>query len=136
VDDQRQKVIDSLERAALLCPDLTPLVYEQLFLAQPHLAEKFVMDRNHAVRGEMLAKAFDAILDLSGPALYAGSLIHAEAINHDNNFGISADIFATFFPIVRDSVQKVLADEWSDDIHSAWSELLGRIDRLIQRADS
>ena len=84
----------------------------------------------------MLAKAFDAILDLSGPALYASSLIHAEAINHDNNFGISADIFATFFPIVRDSVQKVLADEWSDDINTAWSELLARIDRLIQRADS
>ncbi len=134
--DANTLIHESLERAGELCPDLTPKVYEQLFNQHPDLKSKFIMDKNHAVKGEMLSKAFEAIIDLTGAELYARTLIHAEAINHDNNFGITKEVFVTFFPIVRDTVRNVLGGNWTAETDQAWSQLLEKIDGLIRRAGS
>jgi hemoglobin-like flavoprotein len=125
----------SLELAALVEGDLTARVYAELFTRAPEIAPKFDFDKSGAVKGEMLAKAFDAILDLVGPNLYAATLLHAEAINHDS-FGISSEIFASFIPVIAAVIARDLGDDWTPEMAHAWDRLGHQIAALILRANS
>ena len=61
VRDMSASLIEaSLELAAERCEDLTPLVYERLFREHPEMEALFWRDTNHAVKGEMLARVFEA----------------------------------------------------------------------------
>ena len=58
----------SFEIAAERCDDLTPVVYRRLFSDHPEMERLFFRDaQTHAVRGEMLARVIEAILDFVGP---------------------------------------------------------------------
>ena len=56
----------SLEIAAERGGDLTPRVYERLFAREPAMRALFWRDGNGAIKGEMLARVFEAILDFIG----------------------------------------------------------------------
>jgi hemoglobin-like flavoprotein len=125
----------SLDLVAERCGDLTARVYAELFARTPEIAAKFDFDKTHAVKGEMLAKAFDAILDFTGPNLYAATLLHAEAINHDS-FGISGEFFASFIPVISTVIARELGNDWTPDMARAWDMLGRQIAGLIPRAGS
>ena len=72
----------SFELAAGRCEDLTPLVYARLFREHPDMLALFGADTRDQVKGEMLAKAIQSILDFIGEHHYAAAFIRAEAINH------------------------------------------------------
>ena len=72
----------SLELAAARCEDLTPGVYRRLFAEHPQMQALFVRDTNHLVKGEMLARVIEAILDFAGERHYAATLIQCEVITH------------------------------------------------------
>lgn len=123
-------ITQSLEIASERGGDLTSAVYARLFRERPDLEALFVMDTDGAVRGEMLSRVFDAILDFIGERAYAHNLIHAEAANHDG-YNVPRETFTLFFSTVADTVRTACGDAWSVDIDRAWSRLLEEIDLYI-----
>ena len=87
----------------------------------------FVRDTTGAVRGEMLAMAFQCLLDLDGP--YAANMIAAERVNHDA-FGVPPDVFGRFFPLLAQTCRDLMGEAWTDEVDEAWAAALARIDQL------
>lgn len=116
----------TLELAAARCPDPTPLVYARLFAAEPELEPYFWRDENGTIRGEMLSKVFDAILDFVGERRYAHFLITTEMVNHEG-FDVPREIFVTFFEIVAATLREILDADWSPEMDEAWRALLREI---------
>jgi hemoglobin-like flavoprotein len=122
-------VAGSLEALAARVGDPVRQVYARLFAAYPEMEALFVRDTNGAVRGEMLAVAFECLLDLGGNGAYAANLIAAERVNHEG-VGIPHEIFGRFFPLLRDTCRELLAETWTPEVDAAWDEILARIARL------
>lgn len=114
----------SLEILAERAGDPTAAVYARLFAAYPEVEALFVRDTTGAVRGEMLAMAFQCLLDLDGP--YATGMIAAERVNHDG-FGVPPEIFGRFFPLLAETCRDLCGEAWTDDIEAAWAEALARV---------
>ena len=108
--------------------DPTPLVYARLFAELPETEALFVRDARGAVRGEMLAVAFQCLLDIDGS--YGANFIAAERVNHDA-FGVAPQAFARFFPIVRDVCREALGADWTPAFERAWAERLDRVAGLV-----
>ena len=119
-------IIESLEIAAEKVEDLAPLVYARLFADHPEMEALFWRDTNHAVKGEMLSQAINAVLDLVGPRRYAGVLLQCEVITHAG-YDVPPDVFAIFFSVFRLTLQDVVADAWSPAMNGAWDDLLKEI---------
>jgi hemoglobin-like flavoprotein len=119
----------SLTLAADRAPDLTEAVYARLFARHPAMAAEFWRDRNGAIRGEMLARSFEAILDLCGPAAWAPAFIATETTTHDS-YGIPRDIFADFFAVIGETVAATLGPDWTPAMAKGWAWL----DRVARTA--
>jgi hemoglobin-like flavoprotein len=131
----RATVIEqSLELAAERCPDLTPLVYERLFAQQPQMLALFWRDKNGAIKGEMLARVFEAILDFVGERLYAHHLIQCEVVTHAG-YDVPPDVFATFFPVVAETLRDVMGDAWTAEMEQSWESLLADLDFYVRHPD-
>ncbi len=104
--------------------DPAPAIYARLFAEFPDAKALFVGDTTGAVRGEMLAVAFQCLLGLDGG--YGANFIAAERVNHDA-FGVEADAFARFFPIVRDVCRELAGEGWTPAVDAAWDARLARI---------
>ncbi|WP_135210933.1 globin [Vitreimonas flagellata] len=130
-DTNASLITQSLEIASERGGDLTSAVYARLFQERPDLEPLFVMDTNGAVRGEMLSRVFDAILDFIGPCAYAHNLIHAEATTHDG-YNVPRETFTLFFTTVADTIKEACGDAWGVDTEHAWSRLLEEIDLYIK----
>jgi len=120
----------SLELVAERCPDPGPLVYGRLFAAEPALEPYFWRDTTGTIKGEMLSKVFEAILDFVGPRYYAHQLITTEMVSHEG-FDVPREVFATFFGIVGDAVREILGADWTPELDVAWAELLAEIATYI-----
>jgi hemoglobin-like flavoprotein len=121
----------SLELLAERCADPTPLVYERLFAEYPNMRPHFWRDTNGAVKGEMLSRVFEAILDFIGERHYAHMMIQTEMVTHEG-YDIPREIFGTFFRTVAKTAREILAAEWTPEFETAWSELLIELDHYIQ----
>ncbi len=107
--------------------DPAPAIYTRLFAAFPEMEPLFWRDTTGSIRGEMLAVAFQCLLDLDGS--YAQNFIRAERVNHEG-FGVSPEAFQSFFPIVMETCREVLGEGWSLETQAAWDERLRRIAAL------
>jgi hemoglobin-like flavoprotein len=123
-------VANSLETLAERVGDPCPQVYARLFAAYPEMEALFVRDTTGAVRGEMLAMAFECVLDIGGAGAYAANLIAAERVNHES-VGVPPEVFGRFFPMLAETCRELLGDAWTDEVDSAWRELLARLDAII-----
>ncbi|HEY2750819.1 globin [Phenylobacterium sp.] len=121
----------SLELVAKRCDDPTPQVYARLFAEHPRMEVHFWRDTSGAVKGEMLSRTFDAILDFIGARRYADHMIGTEMVTHEG-YDIPREVFATFFGVVRDAVKEILGSDWSPGFERAWSDLLAEIDHVVQ----
>lgn len=114
----------SFEIAAERCPDLTPLVYRLLFTDHPEMERLFFRDaETHAVRGEMLARVIEAILDFLGPRHYSRALIQCEVVTHAG-YDVPPEVFSTFFAYVARGVRETIGDDWTAEIDAAWRRTL------------
>jgi len=102
----------TLERAAELGGDLTDLVYARLFARHPDMQALFVRDTNGSVRGEMLARVFEMMLDFIDRRAYAAQMIQCEVVTHDG-YGVPPEVFGVFFTVVADTLREVLGTEWT-----------------------
>ena len=124
------EIEQSLELLAEACPDPTPLVYAKLFERQPEMRPHFWRDTDDAIKGEMLARAFSAILDFVGERRYADMMIGTEMVTHEG-YDVPREVFATFFGTVRDTVRETLGAAWTPAFETAWAELLAEIDGYV-----
>lgn len=117
-------VIQSFEIAAERCDDLTPVVYPMLFADHPEMERLFFRDaETHAVRGEMMARVIEAIIDFVGERHYARTLIQCEVVTHAG-YDVPPEVFSTFFAYVRNGVRKIVGDDWTPDMAAAWERTL------------
>ena len=122
----------SLAAVAERIGDPAPRVYARLFEMAPELQPLFVRDTDGSVRGEMLARALETLLDLVGEGHYARGLIATEFVNHQN-IGVPADRCGLFFDAMIETFRDALADAWTADVDAAWSALRAQVGGLISR---
>ena len=122
----------SLELVAERCEDPTPFVYSRLFELHPQMEPYFWRDTNSAIKGEMLARTFSAILDFVGDRRYADHMIGTEMVTHEG-YDVPREIFSTFFAVVRDAIRGILGEEWTAEFETAWAAMLVEIDGYAQR---
>lgn len=128
---QAQQIELSLELLVERCDDPTPHVYARLFAAEPRMEAHFWRDTNGAVRGEMLSRAFEAILDFVGERHYAQHMIGTEMVTHEG-YDIPREIFITFFGVIRDTVRDLLGADWTPAFEAAWADLLAELHAYTQ----
>jgi len=131
--DSTNPVVASLELAAERAGDLTALVYARLFAEQPETEALFWRDTTGQIRGEMLAKVFETILDFVGDRQFAEHLIQTSLVVH-TEYAVPDGVFGTFFGIVMRTVREVLGEAWNSDIDAAWAVLLTDLDRVVAAA--
>lgn len=127
----RALIEESLSLAADRCGDLTARVYARLFDEQPAMETLFWRDADGKIRGEMLARAFEAILDFIGERHYADNMIRAEIVTH-SQYDVPPDVFRTFFAVVAATVKDAAADGWTQAMEAAWARLLAEMDGLVE----
>jgi hemoglobin-like flavoprotein len=124
----------SLEAAGERAGDVTPLVYQRLFVRQPDMEPMFWRDTDGSVKGEMLTRVFEAILDFLGPRAYASTLIQCEVVTHDG-YGVPPEVFGTFFGVVADTMADILGAAWDAETAAAWGRLLADLDHYVTHPD-
>jgi len=117
-------VEQSLALLAERVGDPAPLVYLRLFEALPETEALFAHDEQGAIRGEMLAIAFQCLMDPQGA--YTANLVRAELANHEG-WGVSVEAFQRFFPLVRDVCRESLGPAWTAEMDAAWAHVLGQL---------
>jgi len=126
-------IVESLELAAARCEDLTPLVYDRLFIAKPETRALFRTDPKNLIKGSMLELALEAILDFAGEKKASHRLIFCEVQSHDA-YGTQPEIFTVFFVVVRDVLRELLGTDWSAEIDAAWDATLRGLDDYVNQA--
>jgi hemoglobin-like flavoprotein len=126
-------IVESLELAATRCEDLTPLVYDRLFVAKPETRALFRADPKNLIKGSMLELALEAILDFAGEKKASHRLIFCEVQSHDA-YGTQPEIFTVFFLVVRDVLRELLGADWSAEIDAAWDATLKGLDDYVNQA--
>ncbi len=122
----------SLELAAERGGDLSPAVYARLFARQPQMQALFWRDTSGAIKGEMLARVFEAILDFIGERRYADHLIETEVVTHEG-YEVPRGVFATFFGVVAEVVRETCAGAWTPAMAGAWARVLADLDYYVAR---
>jgi hemoglobin-like flavoprotein len=122
-------IVESLELAGERCPDLTPLVYAKVFAQYPDMLPLFVRDKTGQVRGEMLARVIEVVLDYIDGNHYASNLIASESVTHDG-YGVPRDIFPTFFDALAETVREILGPEWTPAFAENWASLTTELRKL------
>jgi hemoglobin-like flavoprotein len=129
-----QAIERSLEIAAERGGDLTEQVYAVLFERQPDMKSLFWRDTSGAIKGEMLMRVFEAILDFIGERKYADHLIQCEVVTHDG-YDVPPPVFATFFGVVAEVVQGACGGEWTEAMDRAWRITLADLDYYVTHPD-
>ena len=127
-------IVASLELASERLGDLTPHVYAALFDEYPEMKPLFWRDTNNAVKGEMLAKVFEIVLDFVGDNLFASNMIQCEVITH-SGYDVPPEVFGVFFGVVRKTLRDRLGADWSSAFEAGWNELLGELDYFVTHPD-
>ena len=129
-----QLIEASLELAAERCEDLTPLVYRRLFAEHPQMETLFLRDPKGLVKGEMLTRAFEAIIDFIGPRRYAHHFIQCEVVTHAG-YDVPPEVFRLFFGVVARTLREVVGADWTGETDAAWSRLLADLDYYVTHPD-
>jgi hemoglobin-like flavoprotein len=127
-----EAIEDSLALAGERAGDLTPRVYAVLFERQPPMEALFWRDGKSVIRGEMLMRVFEAILDFIGERRYADHMIEAEVLTHEG-YDVPREVFATFFGVVAEVVEEACGRDWNPDMAGAWRRLLVDLDAYVNR---
>ena len=129
-----QELIEkSLERLVETAGDPAPAVYARLFALYPETEGLFVRDTDGAIRGEMLTKTLECVLDLAGPNAYAANFIACEIVNHEG-VGVPRDVFARFYAVMVETFGELAGPDWTAAYGPAWRGLVTRIEAVTAAA--
>lgn len=119
----------SLALAGERAGDIAPQVYEKLFARHPDMLALFVRDKTGSVRGEMLARTIDVILDFAQANTYGENFVRCEVVTHEG-YGVPREIFPDFFAAIADVLRDVLGADWSPEMERGWAALLSQLGAL------
>jgi hemoglobin-like flavoprotein len=119
----------SLELAGERDGDLTEAVYAILFAEQPEMQALFWRDGNGLIKGEMLMRVIEAILDFISERRYA---LSCEVVTHEG-YDVPRQVFATFFGVVMRAVRSACGETWTLAMDDAWRRLLADLDRYVRQ---
>ncbi|MDO9223551.1 MAG: globin [Caulobacter sp.] len=125
MDQLTDALAASLDLVAERCGDPTELVYDRLFTRQPEMRALFLGDQSRQARGQMLNMVLDTLTNMAAGETWAGNMIRAERINHDQ-IGVPFDVFATFFIVVHETFRDAAGGAWTDEMEDAWTDVLAR----------
>ena len=128
-----QSVVDTLERASVR-GDLNAGIYGRLFALHPEMETQFIRDTDGAVRGEMLARVFEIIIDVAEGRAWAARMIQCEFVTHDG-YGVPPDVFGVFFRVVAAEIEAVPGADWSATDTVAWEKLLTTLNWFATHSD-
>jgi len=120
----------SLEIAAERGGDLTPIVYVRLFERQPEMKVLFWRDTDGTIKGEMLMRVFEAILDFIRRRQFADHMIRTEVVTHAG-YDVPPAVFATFFALVAEVVEEACGPSWTNAMATAWQHTLADLDQYV-----
>lgn len=120
----------SLEIAAERGGDLTPIVYDRLFTRQPEMKALFWRDTSGGIKGEMLMRVFEAVLDFIRRRQFADHMIRTEVVTHAG-YDVPPAVFATFFALVAEVVQEACGSAWTEAMATAWRATLIELDEYV-----
>lgn len=126
---------ESLARAAEREGDLAARVYARLFADHPETVALFRRDADDAVKGEMLARSFEAILDLIDGDAYASHMVACEAVTHEG-YGVPPQTFRAFFAVIAAAVREALGEEWCARYAAAWADLIRKLEAAAAPSDA
>ncbi len=86
----------SLDLVSERCGDLTAPVYARLFDLHPEMRPLFSRDTTGTIKGEMLARVFEIIVDFVGENRYAARMIQCEVVTHAG-YDVPPEVFRIFF---------------------------------------
>jgi len=118
-----EAIIASLDVAVEKGGDLAPQVYARLFARHPEMEAQFVRDTTGAVRGEMLARVFEMVLDYVDAGAYAEGMIRNEVVTHAG-YDVPPDVFPLFFDVVAETLRETAGEEWTPEMTKAWNGVL------------
>lgn len=121
----------SLEAAAVELGDPTERIYARLFERAPELEALFVLDADGGVRGEMLSRTLESVLNIAQDDELSKQLLQAEFLNHCG-YGVPAEQFATLFDVIHAEVRDSLGTAWTDEFEAAWQVVLGRLAVVLE----
>ena len=125
MDQLTDAIAASLELVADRCGDPTERVYDRLFARQPEMEALFLGDHSRQALGQMLNMVLDTLTNMAAGETWAGNMIRAERINHDQ-IGVPFDVFATFFDVVHETFREAGGDDWTPEMEAAWTSFLVR----------
>lgn len=121
----------SFELAAEQVSDVTARVYEKLFARYPEMQPLFVRDKTGTVRGEMLARTIDVILDSIDRNTYGENFVRCEVITHEG-YGVPREVFPRFFEAIVSALREILGADWTPAMEHDWNALLARYNILCE----
>jgi hemoglobin-like flavoprotein len=86
------------------------------------------------VKGEMLARVFEMVLDFIDHRSYAGHMVQCEVVTHDS-YGVPPEVFPQFFDVVAKVLEEAAGSEWTPEMTKAWGELLAELRWLSTHPD-
>ena len=122
-------ILASLEIASARGGDLTDAVYGRLFAAHPAMRDLFVRDTNGSIKGEMLARVFEMVLDYIDEGAYAEGMVRNEVTTHAG-YDVPPDLFPIFFEVVAESLRGAAGEAWTPAMTRAWDGLLADFRRF------
>jgi hemoglobin-like flavoprotein len=118
-----EAILSSLSLASERCADPAPRVYAALFARHPEMEVLFARDANGAVRGEMLAKAFETVIDLVEARAFGENMLRCEVVTHEG-YGVPREVFGIFFEVVVETLKDLSGADWTPRTDRAWRHLL------------
>jgi len=127
--DDATVITDTMERVAERVGDPTPLIFERLVVEIPEVEDLFIRDNDGLVRGQMFQVTMESLLDYLGDRSYGANLIRIERVNHQG-LGVEPEMFDRFYLTVMATFKDVLGGEWTAEMETVWSRVIGELTGL------
>ncbi len=125
-DKAAGQLTKSLELLSEKVGDPSPLIYAELFRRHPEHEERFFMDTDGSVRGEMLSQAFEVLMGTDENRASAKTIATANRFAHDG-YDVSESEFNQFFFIIRDVTRDALENQWTAEFENRWADILNKV---------
>lgn len=95
----------------------------------------FRTDGSELVKGSMLTLTIESILDLAGERSGKFRMIECEMSSHDA-YGTPRDLFLAFFGVIEATLRELVDADWTEEIDSAWRQLLADVQDIASKSNT
>lgn len=119
----------SLELVASRQPEITPRFYEILFERYPSVRPLFHRNETRE-QARMLQEAIVAVVEHADEPDWLVETLHGMGHKHVD-YGVTAEMYPWVGECLIATLAEIAADDWSDEIETAWVDAYGAITSLM-----